>query len=80
MKTQWWLAELDRHGTASLHDGPHDDRSGAEQALLIIHSLSCIRTEHRRFEIAEVRLTMPTGEVDEVINQDAIDTLNEIDK
>lgn len=53
-RVDWWLAEVSRYGYASeLHDGPHSDRSGVEQALHLIRGLGlergrkfcCVRVE-----------------------------------
>ena len=75
MKTQWWLAELDVYGNPKLADGAHDKRDGAEEALTLIQRLGLAK--ERRFAIAEVRLTEPTGEHGPV-NEEAIATLNAI--
>lgn len=75
MKTQWWLAELDMYGNPSLTDGAHGDRAGAEEALTIFKRLGL--SGERRFAIAEVRLSEPTGEHGPV-NEEAIATLNSI--
>lgn len=75
MATQWWLAELDRHGSAKLCDGPHSKRDGAEKAATLIRRLGLDRGQ--TFAVAEVRLTELTGThspVDEI----AIGTLNAI--
>ena len=76
IKTQWWLAELDKYGTGTLTDGPHDTRGGAEKALVIIKSISFLNAKDREFAIAKVELSVPTGEIDTPVNGDAIDTLN----
>lgn len=76
-RTEWWLAELDApHGAVRLEDGPHGERSGAEEALALRKRLSCISTEGRTFMVAEVKLTHPTGEHG-ALNEGAIATLNE---
>lgn len=75
MKTQWWLAELDVYGNPKLADGAHDKRGGAEEALTLIRRLGLAK--ERRFAIAEVRLTEPTGKHGPV-NEEAIATLNAI--
>lgn len=75
MKTQWWLAELDRHGNAKLCDGAHQKREGAEKAATILRRLGL--DGNRKFAVAEVRLTDLTGKHDPV-NDEAIDTLNAI--
>lgn len=75
METQWWLAELDVHGNPSLTDGAHGQRAGAEKALTLINRLGL--AQERRFAIAEVRLTDPTGEHGQV-NEEAIAALNAI--
>ena len=75
MKTQWWLAELDVYGNPKLADGAHDKRDGAEAALTLIQRLGFAK--ERRFAIAEVRLTEPTGEHGP-LNEEAIATLNAI--
>lgn len=79
MDTQFWLAELDKHGNPKLVDGAHSDRAGAEEALTLFTSMSCLglSTEGRRYAIAEVNLSEPTGE-HKPANQDAIDILNSI--
>lgn len=59
---QFWLAELDRYGNPTLIDGAHSERSGAEEALTLRKRLPMISIEGRRFAIAEVHLTEPTGE------------------
>lgn len=74
-QTQYWLAELDKHGNSTLIDGPHDDRSGAEEALTLMQKLNCISTDGREFAIGKLVLTPPTGEHGPV-NESAIDTLN----
>ena len=75
MSTQWWLAELDQYGNPRLEDGAHTDRSGAEKALSIRNRLGLSRD--RKFAIAEVRLSEPTGAHDQ-LNEEAIATLNAI--
>ena len=75
MKTQWWLAELDMHGNPRLTDGAHGQRAGAEEALTLIQRMGL--ANERRFAIAEVRLTEPTGEHGP-LNDEAIATLNAI--
>lgn len=75
METQYWLAELDDYGNPTLVDGAHSEREGAEKAMTLMNSLTCISMDDRKFAIAEVILTKPTGEHGP-LNQDAIDTLN----
>lgn len=75
METQWWLAELDVYGNPKLADGAHNKRDGAEEALTLLQRLGLAK--ERRFAIAEVRLTEPTGEHGPV-NEEAIATLNAI--
>ena len=75
MSTQFWLAELDNHGNPTLTDGAHSERGGAEQALTLINRLGMSRG--RKFSIAEVILTEPTG-VHDPVNEEAIETLNSI--
>lgn len=77
IEREYYLAELRPGQSADLTDGPHGDRSGAEQAFTLFHSLDCIKTEGRKFAIAEVILTEPKGD-DSNINIDAIKTLNGI--
>jgi hypothetical protein len=72
---QFWLAELDQYGNPSLIDGSHSERDGAEKALTLRKSLAMINTNGRRFAIAEVRLSEPTGEHGP-LNQKAIDRNN----
>lgn len=57
---QWWLAELNEHGIPSLHDGPHTTRAGAEEARTILKRLGFV-SKDRKFAVAEVRLSKPTG-------------------
>jgi hypothetical protein len=75
MRDQWWLAELDRYGNARLADGPHGDRSGAEKAMTLFNQLGF--ADGRRFAIAEVRLSEPTG-LHSPVNSEAVGTLNSI--
>ncbi len=75
METQWWLAELDLHGNPKLTYGAHADRAGAEEALTLLMRLGLAK--ERRFAIAEVRLTEPTGE-HAPVNEEAIAALNAI--
>ncbi len=72
---QFWLAELDQYGNPSLIDGAHSERGGAEEALTLRNRLNMISTEGRKFAIAEVHLSEPTG-VHSAINESAIKTLN----
>lgn len=74
MKTQYWLAELDQHGNPTLIDGAHSDRNGAEEALVLRKRLPMISTEGRRFAIAQVNLSEPTGQHGE-LNEDALKAL-----
>lgn len=75
---QFWLAELDIHGNPKLVDGAHADRSGAEEALTIRKRLpGLINTEGKRFAIAEVHLSEPTGEHGP-LNEEAIAVLNSV--
>ncbi|TPB50922.1 hypothetical protein DXE01_23195 [Vibrio parahaemolyticus] len=76
MKTQYWLAELDQHGNPTLIDGAHSDRNGAEEALVLRKRLPMISTEGRRFAIAQVNLSEPTGQHGE-LNEDALKALGE---
>lgn len=71
MKRQFWLAELDRYENPDLIDGPHSDRSGAEKALTLRKALPMLKTEGRKFAVAEVILTDPTG-LHEEINHKAV--------
>lgn len=75
METQWWLAELNMYGNGKLADGPHTARIGAEQALYLLRRMGM--AGDRKFAIAEVRLTEPTGEHGPV-NEEAVETLNAI--
>ncbi|HEY6020194.1 MAG TPA: hypothetical protein VIY48_09915 [Candidatus Paceibacterota bacterium] len=75
MDTQWWLAELNRYGNAKLCDGPHADRDGAEKAMTLRIRLGL--SGERKFAIAEVRLTEPTGR-HSAVNEEAIGTLKAI--
>ena len=72
---QFWLAELDRHGNPTLVDGAHSDRDGAEEALTLRKRLAMLNTEGKRYAIAEVRLSKPTGNHGP-INEEALSTLN----
>lgn len=72
---QFWLAELDVYGNPTLVDGSHSERKGAEQALTLYKRLSMISTNGKRYAIAEVHLSEPTGEHDPV-NEDALEVLN----
>lgn len=75
MKTQWWLAELDTYGNPTLSDGSHRDRAGAEKALTILRRLGLAKD--KRFAIAEVRLSAPTG-THAPVDEGSIETLNSI--
>ena len=75
MQTQFWLAELDRYGNPTLCDGAHSERSGAEEALTLFNRLGL--SKKRKFAIAEVRLSVPTGE-HKPVNEEAIATLNSL--
>lgn len=71
---QYWLAELDRYGNPTLIDGAHSKRGGAEEALILRRRIPFIKTEGRRFAIAEVHLSEPTGERGP-LNENALRTL-----
>jgi hypothetical protein len=71
---QFWLAELDRYGNPTLIDGAHGERSGAEEALTLRKRLPMLSTEGRRFAIAEVHLSDPTGEHGP-LNEEALQAL-----
>lgn len=73
--TQWWLAELNQYGNAKLVDGPHEDRTGVEQAKYLLDRLGLSRG--RKFACAEVRLT-EVAAVAHGANEEALDTLNGI--
>jgi hypothetical protein len=75
METQWWLAELDQYGNPSLTDGAHGERAGAEEALTLLKRLGLAGA--RRFAIAEVHLTDPTGQ-HAAVDEESIATLNAI--
>ena len=75
MKTQWWLAELDQYGNPTLADGAHREMAGAEEALTILKRLGL--AGERRFAIAEVRLSEPTGQ-HPAVDEESIATLNAI--
>jgi hypothetical protein len=72
--TQYWLAELDRHGNPKLIDGAHTDAAGANQAAYLIKVLH-LGDQNRRFAVAKVELSecVPS---DEGVNHEAIATLN----
>lgn len=74
MNKQFWLAELDQYGNPTLTDGAHGDRNGAEEALTLRKRLPMISTEGKKYAIAEVILSEPTGEHGE-LNEDALKTL-----
>lgn len=77
---QFWLAELDVNGNPKLVDGAHRDRSGAEEALTLRKRLVRLtNTEGKRFAIAEVHLSEPTGEHGP-LNEEAIEVLNSATK
>lgn len=71
---QYWLAELDRYGNPTLVDGAHSERSGAEEALTLRKRLPMLSTEGKRYAIAEVYLSEPTGEHG-ALNEDALQAL-----
>lgn len=71
---QFWLAELDRYGNPTLIDGAHGAREGAEEALTLRRRLPMLSTDGRKFAIAEVRLSEPTG-VHGPLNEEALDSL-----
>jgi hypothetical protein len=76
VEREFWLAELKPpHDSVNLLDGPHSERSGAEQAFSLFHALRCIKTEGRKYRVAEVILTEPVGDKSN-INFDAVNTLN----
>lgn len=72
---QYWLAEIDQHGSPKLTDGPHGARSGVEKALYLIENLGLIRG--RRFACADVTLS-PVIAVAHDANKNAISLLNSI--
>jgi len=74
MKTQYWLAELDKYGNPTLLDGAHTDREGAEEAMTLFKCLPMIKTEGRTFAIAKVELSEPTGKHGE-LNEEALKIL-----
>lgn len=71
---QFWLAELDRYGNPTLVDGAHSGRDGAEEALTLRKRLPMLSTEGKRYAIAEVHLSEPTGEHGP-LNEDALAAL-----
>lgn len=75
MRDQWWLAEIDRYGNATLVDGAHCNRAGAEQAATLFKQLGF--AADRRLAIAEVRLSELTGE-HEPVNAEAVAALNHV--
>jgi hypothetical protein len=68
---QFWLAELDRYGNPTLVDGAHSERDGAEEALTLRKRLPMLSTGGKRYAIAEVHLSEPTGEHGP-LNEDAL--------
>jgi hypothetical protein len=74
MNKQYWLAELDKYGNPTLTDGAHSDRNGAEEALTLRKRLPMISTEGKKYAIAEVILSEPTGEHGD-LNEDALKAL-----
>jgi hypothetical protein len=74
IRVQFWLAELDRYGNPTLIDGAHSERGGAEEALTLRKRLPMLNTEGRRFAIAEVRLSEPSGEHGP-LNEEALQAL-----
>jgi hypothetical protein len=61
---QFWLAELDRYGNPTLVDGMHSEREGAERAFYLYGRLGYVG--ERRFAVARVELSSPTGSRDGV--------------
>lgn len=72
---QFWLAEIDQHGNATLADGPHDGCDGVETALYIIKRLDL--TRGRQFACAEVHLTEVEASPHKA-NETVLRTLNAI--
>lgn len=71
---QFWLAELDRYGNPTLIDGAHGEREGAEEALTLRRRLPMLSIDGRKFAIAEVLLSEPTG-AHGPLNEEALDVL-----
>lgn len=74
LKTTYWLAELNRYGVPGLIDGPHSDPCGAEEALTLRKRLPMLSVEGRRFAIAAVHLSEPTG-IHGALNEEALSQL-----
>lgn len=74
-RRQFWLARLDQYGNPTLTDGPHDERTGVEQALYLFRNLGLGRGNS--YACAEVVLT-DVEPVSHGANEDAISGLNSI--
>lgn len=72
MTPQFWLAEINRYGSAKLVDGPHVSRDGAEKARTLFSRLGF--DSGKCLMIAEVLLTEPTG-IHSEVNEQAIAAL-----
>lgn len=75
MNVQWWLADIDQYGNAKLTDGPHNERSGVEQAAYLLKRLGLAKD--RRFACARVELTDVEAKPHDA-NEEALETLNGI--
>ena len=71
---QWWLAELDRYNNATLVDGKHSDRAGADEAMYLFRAMHL--DDGRRYAVARVELSEPKPCGDGV-NHEAIKTLKD---
>lgn len=76
-RVQYWLAEVNKYDVAKLMDGPHQDETGPETALELIKRLPMLGECGRKFAIAKVILSDPTGKHGP-INKKAIETLSSL--
>lgn len=66
----WWLCSMDGSGFVEFQDGPHSDKSGAEQALTLRKRLG-FHDKKLVYSIVEVKMFRPAGE-HEPLNEEVI--------
>lgn len=71
---QWWLAEVNEHGSARLVDGAHSTREGADRAAYLIPALGLAKPGVR-YTVARVELLEPQPS-SAGVNHAAIDTID----
>ncbi|KMO18905.1 hypothetical protein QR78_14175 [Methylobacterium indicum] len=73
MQVQYWLAQLDQHGNATLVDGAHSTEQGAHRALYLFQALGLGKGDSYAVARVELIKAVPDGRD---VNHDAVGIIN----